>query len=138
MAIKTENQEQAYVAAMSGQEVYFLIGKGYQVLGLVSGACAFSMGTLTTIVTKIKGSMPGEVKGFTEATYQARALAFSRMQSEADRLGADGIIINYMNIEYTYGHHLVEFVVRGTAVRFVGSDGSKLPSEQDQVIIAVK
>src|SRR5258708_19330120 len=138
MAIKTENQEKAYVAAMSGQEVYFIIDKGYQVLGLVSGACAFSIGTLTTIVTTIKGSMPGEVKGFTEAMYQVRALAFSRMQFMADELGADGIIVNYMNIESTHGHLLVEFVVRGTAVRFVGSDGSKLPSEQGQVAIAVK
>jgi uncharacterized protein YbjQ (UPF0145 family) len=148
MSIKIENrnqsqgqsqkQEKAHVAAMSGQEVWFLLDKGYQPLGLVSGSCDFSMGALTTIVTTIKGGVPGEVKGFAEAMYQARALAFSRMQFMADELGADGIIVNYINMEYTRGHLLVEFVVRGTAVRYVGSDGKKLPSKHGHVVIVVK
>ncbi len=46
-----QKQEKAHVAAMSGQEVWFLLDKGYQPLGLVSGTCDFSMGVLTTIVT---------------------------------------------------------------------------------------
>src|SRR5712672_1722227 len=89
-----QEQAQAHVAAMSGQEVWFLLDKGFQPLGLVMGSCVYGVGTLTNLVSTAKGNMHGEVKDFTEAMYQARALAFSRMQFEADQLGADGIVIN--------------------------------------------
>ena len=131
-------QAQAHVAAMSGQEVWFLLDKGFQPLGLVMGTCVYGVGTLTNLVSTARGNKHGEVKDFTEAMYQARALAFSRMQFEADQLGADGIVINLMDLKYMHGNQWMEAAVKGTAVRYVGTGHYKLPSKPGKVVIAVK
>ncbi len=133
-----DNQEQAHVAAMGGQEVWFLLDKGFQPLGLVMGTCIYGVGTVANLVSTAKGNLPGEVKEYTHALYQARALAFSRMQFEADQLGADGVIINLLDVVYMHGHQWMEVGVKGTALRYVGSGGNKLPSKPGQVVIAVK
>jgi|GEM_PF-518051 len=133
-----QEQAQAHVAAMSGQEVWFLLDKGFQPLGLVMGTCVYGVGTLTNLVSTARGNKHGEVKDFTEAMYQARALAFSRMQFEADQLGADGIVINLMDLKYMHGNQWMEAAVKGTAVRYVGTGHYKLPSKPGKVVIAVK
>jgi len=135
---QVQEQEQAHVAAMSGQEVWFLLDKGYQPLGLVMGSCIYAIGTLMNLVNTAKGNMHGEVKDYSAAMYQARALAFSRMQFEADQLGADGIIINLLDLNYLHGNQWIEAAVKGTAVRYVGTSSRKLPSEPGKVVIAVK
>jgi uncharacterized protein YbjQ (UPF0145 family) len=60
------------------------------------------------------------------------------MQFEADQLGADGIIVNLMDLKYIHGHQWLEAAVKGTAVRYIGADRSKLPSKPGQVVIAVE
>src|SRR5260370_6555173 len=101
-------QAQAHVAAMSGQEVWFLLDKGFQPLGLVMGTCVYGVGTLTNLVSTARGNKHGEVKDFTEAMYQARALAFSRMQFEADQLGAVGFCIILLDLKYMHGNQWME------------------------------
>ena len=133
-----QEQEQAYVAAMTGQEVWFLLDKGYQPLGLVMGTCIFGVGSLKNLVNTAKGNIHGEVKDYSVAMYQARALAFSRMQFEADQLGADGIIVNLLDLKYLHGNQWIEAAVKGTAVRYVGTESKKLPSQHGKVVIAVK
>ena len=130
--------EQAHVAAMSGEEVWFLLDKGYQPLGLVMGTCVYGVGTIPNLMNTAKGNFHGEVKGYSAAMYQARALAFSRMQFEADQLGADGIIVNLLDLKYMHGNQWMEAAVKGTAVRYVGTGSRKLLSEHGKVVIAVK
>ena len=102
------------------------------------GSCTYGIGTITNLVTTAKGNLSGEVKEFSHAMYQARALAFSRMQFEADELGADGIIINLMGMQYKHGNQWVEAAVKGTALRYVGPGGNKLPSKPGQVVIGIQ
>src|SRR5205823_6305825 len=85
-----------------------------------------------------QGNFHGEVKDYSAAMYQARALAFSRLQFEADQLGADGIIINLMDVKYIHGNQWIEAAVKGIAVRYVGTASRKLPSQHGKVVIAVK
>src|SRR5260370_28016453 len=57
--------------------------------------------------------------------YSARELAMARMQSEADRLGADGIVGVQLRMQmYAWGQHLLEFVATGTAVRALAGQGA--------------
>src|SRR5260370_32962937 len=130
---KEQEQAQAHVAAMSGQEVWFLLDKGFQPLGLVMGTCVYGVGTLTNLVSTARGNKHGEVKDFTEAMYQARALAFSRMQFEADELGADGVVGIIMEVKYLHNNEWMQAMAKGTAVRYVGTGGNKLPSKQGRV-----
>ena len=57
--------------------------------------------------------------------YHARELAMTRMEAEADALGADGIVGVRLDIEFKeFGSDLAEFIAVGTAVK---SDGTAAP-----------
>ena len=50
--------------------------------------------------------------------YHARELAMTRMEAEADALGADGIVGVRLEIEFKeFGNDLAEFIAVGTAVK---------------------
>ena len=53
-----------------------------------------------------------------EAMYSARHLAMTRMEEEADQLGADGIVGVRLDIgRYEWGPDMAEFIAIGTAVK---------------------
>ena len=54
----------------------------------------------------------------TQAMYHARELAMTRMEEEADSLGADGIVGVRLEVErHEWGADLAEFIAIGTAVK---------------------
>ena len=54
----------------------------------------------------------------TQAMYHARELAMTRMEEEADQLGADGVVGVRLTIgRYDWGADLAEFIAVGTAVK---------------------
>ena len=53
-----------------------------------------------------------------EAMYTARELAMTRMEEEADQLGADGIVGVRLDIgRYEWGEDMAEFIAIGTAIK---------------------
>jgi uncharacterized protein YbjQ (UPF0145 family) len=59
-----------------------------------------------------------EMPQWTQGSYQSRELAMSRMQAEAERDAATGVVgVHFAISNYAWGHHTVEFYVAGTAVR---------------------
>jgi uncharacterized protein YbjQ (UPF0145 family) len=53
-----------------------------------------------------------------QAMYQARELAMTRMEEEAEELGADGVVGVRLDIgRYEWGADMAEFIAIGTAVR---------------------
>jgi uncharacterized protein YbjQ (UPF0145 family) len=59
-----------------------------------------------------------EMQVLTQAMYHARELAISRMEEEADALGADGVVGVRLEIgRHEWGEELAEFLAVGTAVR---------------------
>jgi len=59
-----------------------------------------------------------ELPQFTEALYDARELAMSRMQAEAEQLHAEGIVgVQLLSHPHRWGGHTTEFFAIGTAVR---------------------
>jgi len=58
-----------------------------------------------------------ELPNFTQALYEARELAMTRMQDEANRLNATGIVgVRLEEKSHQWGSHTIEFLSIGTAV----------------------
>jgi len=53
-----------------------------------------------------------------QAMYEARQLAMTRMEEEADALGADGVVGVRLEIgRYEWGENMAEFIAVGTAIK---------------------
>ncbi len=111
----------SFTSDLSGQEFWLVVDKGYKPLGLVLGNCVYSMGTVGGFLAGLKGMIRGEVEQYSRLMYEARELALSRMQAEADALGADGVVAVKLNIEYMHGNEWMEVTAIGTAVKHVGN-----------------
>jgi uncharacterized protein YbjQ (UPF0145 family) len=71
-----------------------------------------------------------EVPVFTQALYEARELAMSRMQAEAERLNATTVEETRLELStHVWEYHVMEFLSIGTAVRPITGD-VKPPSPQ--------
>jgi uncharacterized protein YbjQ (UPF0145 family) len=70
----------------------------------------------------------GELEPLTRAYDRARSLALSRMQQEAQMLGAHMVIdVRFLGKGYTWAEDLIEFTAVGTAVRIDGQPVPQLP-----------
>ena len=110
----------AFTSDLTGQEFWLVIDKGYTPLGLVLGNCVYSMGSLRSMFAGFKGAQGGEVTAYSRLMYDARELALGRMQGEADRLGADGVVGVDLIIEYIHGGEWMEITAVGTAIKYTG------------------
>jgi uncharacterized protein YbjQ (UPF0145 family) len=135
MDVRPGYRGRAFTSDLSGQEFWLVADKGFQPLGLVVGNCVYSMGAIRNWVVGIKGNFQGELKEYSELMYQARELALSRMQYEADQLQADGVIGVDIKIEYMHNNEWMEVTAIGTAVRYVGSGPHLPPTGQGRVVI---
>jgi uncharacterized protein YbjQ (UPF0145 family) len=117
------NKRLPFTSDLSGQDFWTLIQAGYAPLGMVMGTCVYHIahrGVLSTIATA--GSNV-EIEMYTEALYDARELAMSRMQAEAEALGAEGIVgVQLLALPHRWGGHTTEFFAIGTAVRPLRED----------------
>ncbi len=61
--------------------------------------------------------------------YEARELAMTRMEEEADQLGADGIVGVRLDIgRYEWGADIAEFIAIGTAIKHKGGKVHRAPN----------
>lgn len=94
-----------------------VMGKEYDVLGLVKGATIHSKNIGKDFGAGLKSIVGGELKGYTEMMEEARDIAMQRMEEEAKRLGADGIVgIRFSTSAIMQG--AAEVMAYGTAVKF--------------------
>src|ERR1700693_2493118 len=92
----------AFTSDLTGQEFWLVVDKGYTPVGLVLGNCVYSMGAMGGFMAGLRGAAGGEVGQYTKLMYDARELALQRMEAEADRLGADGVIGVDLKIDYMH------------------------------------
>jgi uncharacterized protein YbjQ (UPF0145 family) len=117
------NKNQPFTSDLSGQDFWTLIRAGYAPLGMVMGSCVYHIahrglgGVLSSVGRNV------EIEQFTQALYDARELAMSRMQAEAEELHAEGIVgVQLRQHSHTWGAHTTEFFAVGTAVRPLRAD----------------
>jgi len=107
-----------FTSDLSGQDFWTLVQSGYMPLGLVMGTCVYHVGhrNLGNVVSQTANN--SELVPFTQALYEARELAMTRMQDEAERLGAEGIVgVQMVEKSHFWGSHVIEFFAVGTAIR---------------------
>jgi uncharacterized protein YbjQ (UPF0145 family) len=100
---------------------YVLLGEaGFEPLGFVVGSSIYHVGLQVG-----RWGQNQELVVLTQAMYSARELAMSRMQAEADHLGADGIVGVQLKMQmYAWGQEVLEFIATGTAVRHLTGEGA--------------
>jgi uncharacterized protein YbjQ (UPF0145 family) len=93
---------------------------GFEALGLVLGSSIYHVGFQWQ-----KWSVSQELPVLTHAMYEARELAMTRMEEEADLLGADGVVgVRLVFKEYAMDEGVLEFQAIGTAIRHRDRKGS--------------
>jgi len=108
-----------FTSDLSVSEYVLLNEAGFEPLGFVVGSSIYHIGIQIS-----RWGQNQELTVLTQAMYSARELAMSRMQAEADRLGADGVVgVSLTAQSYVWGQGVLEFVATGTAVRAVSGQG---------------
>jgi uncharacterized protein YbjQ (UPF0145 family) len=102
-----------FTSDLSVNEFLLVRQAGFDPLGLVVGSSIYHIG-----YQQSNWSQNQEMEVLTQATYHARELAMTRMEEEAEQLGADGVVGVRLEVtRYEWGEHLAEFIAIGTAVR---------------------
>ena len=85
-------------------------------LGLVKGSTVRAKWFGRDIMAGLKHLVGGEIKGYTQMMNEARQEAIARMEAEAKKLGADGVIAMRL-ASSTVMQGASEFLAYGTAVK---------------------
>src|ERR1700709_593184 len=102
-----------FTSDLSVNEFLLVREAGFRPLGLVLGSSIYHVG-----IQFGRWSKNQELESLSQAMYHARELAMTRMEAEADALGADGIVGVRLDIEFKeFGSDLAEFIAVGTAVK---------------------
>ena len=113
-----------FTSDLSVNEFLLVRAAGFEPLGLVVGTSIYHIGFQMGAWSRNQ-----EMDVLTQAMYHARELAMTRMEEEADQLGADGIVAVRLEVSRrAWGNDLAEFVAIGTAVRH--SRGQAAPRPQ--------
>jgi uncharacterized protein YbjQ (UPF0145 family) len=106
-----------FTSDLSVQDFYRLHEVGYIPAELVMGTCVYHiahagfMQTMRTIGSNI------ELPNYTAAIYDARELAMSRMQAEAEAHGAEGVVgMQIIEKNHIWQPHIIEFMAIGTSI----------------------
>ncbi|MBV9049447.1 MAG: heavy metal-binding domain-containing protein, partial [Solirubrobacterales bacterium] len=109
---------------LSVNEFLLVKESGFEPLGLVLGSSIYHIG-----FQQASWNQSQEMGVLTQAMYHARELAMTRMEEEADQLGADGVVGVRLNIgRYEWGADLAEFIAIGTAVKHRGGELHRAPN----------
>ena len=107
-----------FTSDLSVNEFLLIKECGFHPRGLVFGSSIFNVG-----ISRRSWWQNQEMGTYTQAMYSARELAMQRMETEAELLGADGIVGVRLDINYyDWGRRSAEFIAIGTAVSATDSE----------------
>ena len=113
-----------FTSDLSINEFLLVKQSGFEPLGMVLGSSIYHIG-----FQQASWSQNQEMAVLTQAMYHARELAMTRMEEEADQLGADGIVGVRLDIgRYEWGAEMAEFIAVGTAVKHRGGELHRAPN----------
>ena len=106
-----EARGRLFTSDLSVNEFLLVKKAGFEPLGLVVGSSIYHIG-----FQQSQWNQNQEMVVLTQAMYHARDLAMTRMEAEADALGADGVVGIRLEVSrYEWGPNLAEFMAIGTA-----------------------
>jgi uncharacterized protein YbjQ (UPF0145 family) len=102
-----------FTSDLSVNEFLLVKEAGFEPLGLVVGISIYHVGFQMG-----SWNQNQEMDVLSQAMYHARELAMTRMEEEADQLGADGVVGVRLDVSrHEWGGELAEFIAIGTAVK---------------------
>ncbi len=111
--LKPGNAGSIFTSDLSVNEFLLIKQAGFHPLGLVLGTSVYHVGFQMG-----RWGRNLELDVLSQAMYDAREKAMERMESEADVLGADGIVGVRLEVEFKeWGSDIAEFIAVGTAVK---------------------
>src|SRR6476661_3859424 len=111
--MKKDVERGFFTSDLSINEFLLVKQSGFEPLGLVLGSSIYHIG-----FQQANWGRNQEMAVLSQAMYHARELAMTRMEEEADQLGADGVVGVRLDIgRYEWGANLAEFIAIGTAVK---------------------
>jgi uncharacterized protein YbjQ (UPF0145 family) len=107
-----------FTSDLSGQDFFRLAQGGFVPVAFVLGTCVYHVAHQGLLQSLKQVGRNTEMPQFTQAVYDARELALSRMQAEAQRDNAAGIVgVRTEVYNHVWGEHATEFLALGTAIR---------------------
>ncbi len=107
------NARGLFTSDLSVNEYLCVEKAGFEPVGLVVGSSIYHVGYQFANIRQNQ-----ELDVLSQAMYSARELAMTRMEEEADQLGADGVVGVRLDIgRYEWGSDMAEFIAIGTAIR---------------------
>jgi uncharacterized protein YbjQ (UPF0145 family) len=109
---------QPFSSDLSAQDFYRLLAAGSVPVAFVLGTCVYHIAHQGVLQTLRQAGVNQEMVLFTQGIYEARELALTRMQADATRVGATGIVgVAAQVLNHVWGEHATEFFATGTAIR---------------------
>ncbi len=93
-------------------------GKSYEIRGIVKGNMIQTRNIGRDIGQGLKSMVGGELSTYTEMMNESRAVATKRMVEEAEKLGADAVVMMRYSTS-TVMQGAAEIIAYGTAVKYV-------------------
>src|SRR5437763_6620212 len=108
-----DGKKSLFTSDLSINEFLLVREAGFDPVGLVMGSSIYHIGFQFAGLFQNQ-----EMEVLTQAMYHARELAMTRMEEEADILGADGVVGVRLEVNrYEWGENLAEFMAIGTAIK---------------------
>jgi uncharacterized protein YbjQ (UPF0145 family) len=114
-----------FTSDLNGQDFWTLLRAGYRPASLVMGTCVYHVAHQGIRQAMGQIGRNVEMSNYTQALYDARELALSRMQAEAESVQAEGIVgAQVKESSHGWGSHVVEYFAVGTAITPISNDHS--------------
>lgn len=118
-----------FTSHLGVQDFYTLLKTGHVPVEFVMGVCVWHVAQQGFMQTLKQVGQNVEMPQWTQGYYDARELALSRMQAEAERMGATGVTgVEWAASEWMWGAHTLEFFTSGTAVRRTAAPAAMTPT----------
>jgi uncharacterized protein YbjQ (UPF0145 family) len=118
-----QGRQGLFTSDLSVNEFLLVRDAGFEPAGLVIGSSIYHIGF------QAPSSGGVELTVLSQAMYAARELAMTRMEAEADELGADGVIGVRLEVgRHDWGEDLAEFIAIGTAIRHGRGEPNRAPN----------
>ncbi|GAC1329420.1 MAG: heavy metal-binding domain-containing protein [Mycobacteriales bacterium] len=118
-----------FTSHLNVQDFYTLLRTGHVPVEFVMGVCVWHVAQQGFLQTIKQMGRNIEMPQWTQGYYDAREASLSRMQAEAERVGASGVTgVDWSASEWMWGAHTLEFFTSGTAVVKTGEAAPLAPS----------
>jgi uncharacterized protein YbjQ (UPF0145 family) len=127
-----------FTSDLSGQDFWTLLHAGYRPLEMVMGSCVYHVAHRGLFKTMGSVGQNVELTNYSQALYDAREIAMERMQHEAIKVQAEGVVgMDLHEGSHNWQPHVIEFFAVGTAVTPIAAELAADAIPDPQLVLSV-